>query len=109
MRNTTDKSIVKLGDVFTILLPAGERLLARVVEVDLPLRETPSQGKQIRNLSEFGKTVRRTRESRGLTQRDLAKICKMSISTINNIENDSHGKRGPNQASINTLKSYFDL
>jgi DNA-binding XRE family transcriptional regulator len=103
---------VKLGEVLTIILPTGERLLAKVVEVDvIPAQSsrTPILPDKVRNLSEFGRSVKRTRESRGLTQRQLAKECKMALGTVVNIENNQHGPRGPNQASLWNVKVFLGL
>jgi len=55
---------------------------------------------------QIGKTVRRLREHRGQTLKELAESCGLSLSYLSLIERD---KREPSLANLSKLAEVFDL
>ena len=62
---------------------------------------------------DYGDAVRELRKSRKLTQEDLAKECKCSVTTVNNIEKNKCNPTEKTKAKISEAlkypKSYFAL
>ncbi len=97
------------GQRISITLPDGRTVVAEIREVlAKPTAPGPSTDPN-RKTSSSGKQVYDARKKAGLTQKELAKQLKMSVRTINNIENDKSGPRGPNAGSILLVKQKLGI
>ena len=100
---------MNIGQTIILRLPDGTELVAEIKTITLSTSTLPPEINQRATEEPLGQRIRQAREREGLTQAQLAKSLRMSVATINGLENAKSGPRGPNPSSILALKKRFRL